>query len=426
MILKSVEPLLQENPDWGLVIIGKTDDKEYAGEILSLAAKNNIASQVHLVSETRDIAGIYRAAGVVVIASSTEGFSLVCLEAPSCGIITVATEGVGVHSEVLTHGKNGFLFPPGDEEALRKILADIINGKVSPDPSVIRKNIIDNWDLEKSVAGVAKSIRYSQLPGICNSRGLNFYKYPGIANSRVASYLKSELSGICNSRELRLPGITNSRNSVANAKCKFKKIENETTKVLTGFITCIDSFGFIACAMWEKPETPPNILLILADDLGYSDIGCYGGDVATPNLDGLAANGVQFTHFYNTARSCPSRASILTGLHPHQAGLGTMVDNTTDAPGYLGELNNQCVTIAEVLRGAGYSTYMTGKWHVAHSQDGSDKHNWPVQRGFDHYYGLISGASSYFDPQMMAYDNDTLLQYSCRILSDRCHFRHYG
>ena len=91
----------------------------------------------------------------------------------------------------------------------------------------------------------------------------------------------------------------------------------------------------------EKPKTPPNILLILADDLGYSDIGCYGSEIETPNLDGLAANGIQFTSFYSTARSCPSRASLLTGLHPHQAGLGSMVDNTTRAPGYLGELNNQ-------------------------------------------------------------------------------------
>jgi arylsulfatase A-like enzyme len=159
----------------------------------------------------------------------------------------------------------------------------------------------------------------------------------------------------------------------------------------------------------EKPKTQPNILLILADDLGYSDIGCYGSEIETPNLDILAANGVQFTNFYNTARSCPSRASLLTGLHPHQAGLGTMVDNTTDTPGYLGELNNQCVTIAEVLHGSGYSTYMTGKWHVAHSQDGSNKHNWPVQRGFDRYYGIISGATSFFDPEMLVYDNDTLL-----------------
>jgi mannosyltransferase len=156
MILKSVEPLLRENRNWGLVIIGKTDDKEYAAEILSRAAEKKIASQVHFVPETRDIAGIYRAANVVVIASSTEGFSLVCLEAPACGIITVATEGVGVHSEVLTHGKNGFLFPPGDEEALRKILSDIISASVTLNPVEIRQNIIDNWDLEKSALGLLK------------------------------------------------------------------------------------------------------------------------------------------------------------------------------------------------------------------------------------------------------------------------------
>jgi arylsulfatase A-like enzyme len=153
----------------------------------------------------------------------------------------------------------------------------------------------------------------------------------------------------------------------------------------------------------------PNILIILADDLGYSDIGCYGGDILTPNLDRLAAGGVRFTRFYNTARCCPSRASLLTGLHPHQAGLGSMVDHKYPEPGYIGELNPSCVTLAEVLNPAGYRTYMCGKWHVAHSQDGSDKHNWPLQRGFERYFGTIFGAGSYFDPRMVVCDNDTLL-----------------
>ncbi len=153
----------------------------------------------------------------------------------------------------------------------------------------------------------------------------------------------------------------------------------------------------------------PNIVLILADDMGYSDIGCFGGDIETPNLDKLADEGTMFTHFYNTARCCPSRASILTGLHPHQTGLGQMVDRATTTDGYLGEINNNCVTLAEVLGASGYSTYMTGKWHVAYSQDGSDKHDWPLQRGFDRYYGLIRGASSYFDPTEMVNNNDTLL-----------------
>lgn len=134
----------------------------------------------------------------------------------------------------------------------------------------------------------------------------------------------------------------------------------------------------------------PNIVILLADDLGYSDIGCYGSEIATPNLDRLAAGGLRFTQFYNTARCCPTRASLLTGLYPHQAGIGHMVDDK-NLPGYRGRLNERCVTIAEMLRPAGYFTAMAGKWHV-----GEKRPHWPVDRGFDRYYGLISGGSNYF------------------------------
>ena len=107
----------------------------------------------------------------------------------------------------------------------------------------------------------------------------------------------------------------------------------------------------------------PNIILMMSDDMGYSDIGCYGSAIDTPNLDRLAAGGLRFTQFYNTARCCPTRASLLTGLYPHQAGVGWMMsDNGVD--GYRGNLNNNCRTIAEVLHTAGYRTYMSGKWHV--------------------------------------------------------------
>ncbi len=149
----------------------------------------------------------------------------------------------------------------------------------------------------------------------------------------------------------------------------------------------------------------PNIVLIMADDMGYSDIGCYGGEIRTPNLDALAAGGIRFTQFYNTARCCPTRASLMTGLYPHQAGVGHMMeDKGYDA--YRGELNNRCVTIAEVLKQAGYSTYMAGKWHVTKSitPDG-DKHNWPCQRGFDRFFGTIHGAGSYYDPNSLTRDN---------------------
>jgi len=135
----------------------------------------------------------------------------------------------------------------------------------------------------------------------------------------------------------------------------------------------------------------PNIVLIMADDMGYSDIGCYGGEVNTPNLDGLAVGGLRFTEFYNGARCCPTRASLLTGLYAHQAGIGHMVGNK-GYPAYQGYLNEKCVTIAEVLKLAGYRTLMSGKWHV-----GENRPHWPVDRGFDKHYGLISGGANYFD-----------------------------
>ncbi len=137
-------------------------------------------------------------------------------------------------------------------------------------------------------------------------------------------------------------------------------------------------------------DSKPNILIIMADDMGYSDIGCFGSEIPTPNLDRLAREGVRLTQFYNCARCCPTRASLLTGLYSHQAGIGHMV-NQRPLPGYQGYLNGRCVTLAEALRPAGYRAAMSGKWHV-----GEDRPHWPVDRGFERYFGLISGASNYF------------------------------
>ncbi|MEA2063367.1 MAG: arylsulfatase [Gemmatimonadota bacterium] len=138
----------------------------------------------------------------------------------------------------------------------------------------------------------------------------------------------------------------------------------------------------------------PNIVIIMADDMGYSDIGCYGGEIETPNLDSLASGGIRFSQFYNAARCCPTRASLLTGLYPHQAGMGDMVshDSKRKQGPYQGYLNDRCVTIAEVLGSAGYNTYMSGKWHVGNAPE-----NWPRQRGFDRYFGPITGGNSYFE-----------------------------
>lgn len=161
--------------------------------------------------------------------------------------------------------------------------------------------------------------------------------------------------------------------------------------------------------------TQPNIILILADDMGYSDLGCYGSEIQTPNLDRLANNGLRFSQMYNSARCCPSRAALLTGLNPHQTGVGHMMD-ALGPDSYQGYLNQNCATIADVLRGAGYATYMSGKWHVGGRYDmlddsdwnrlmGDEEHPIPVQRGFDRFYGIVAGSANYFFPRMLMEDD---------------------
>jgi arylsulfatase len=154
---------------------------------------------------------------------------------------------------------------------------------------------------------------------------------------------------------------------------------------------------------YPKGRQRPNILLILNDDMGFSDIGCYGGEIDTPNLDRLAANGIRYSQFYNTARCSPSRASLLTGLHPHQTGIGILT-YSTGPEGYAGDLNKRCVTIAEVLKQSGYRTYMSGKWHVAASLK-QPTDSWPMQRGFDAFYGTIIGAGSFYNPNTLTRGN---------------------
>ena len=144
----------------------------------------------------------------------------------------------------------------------------------------------------------------------------------------------------------------------------------------------------------------PNFVLILADDMGYSDLGCYGSEINTPNLNSLGETGIRFTQMYNSARCCPSRAALLTGLNPQQTGVGHMtsnfgVANEFDIPAYQGYLNQNCTTIAEVLKSSGYTTLMSGKWHVGGGYDllddsswspGDDEHPVPTQRGCDKFY----------------------------------------
>ena len=162
-----------------------------------------------------------------------------------------------------------------------------------------------------------------------------------------------------------------------------------------------------------RAPSKPNIVLILADDLGYSDIGCYGSEIRTPNLDRLAQQGMRFSSMYNAARCCPTRASLLTGCYPHRAGIGHMIGDL-GIPSYRGRLLDENITLSESLKGLGYSTFLSGKWHVGGDYDsrladqwtpGDNKHPTPLQRGFDRFYGLLDGASSFFNPHYLMEDD---------------------
>ena len=168
---------------------------------------------------------------------------------------------------------------------------------------------------------------------------------------------------------------------------------------------CFEGVKRIAGTSTQKK---PNIVLIMADDMGFSDIGCYGGEIETPNINKLAANGLKYRQFYNTARCCPTRAALMTGLYSHKSGLGWMTVSDLGKPGYIGELNNNCITIAQGLKPAGYRCYISGKWHVIFDKDmeqDSPKHNWPLQRGFDRYYGHLAGDGGYYKPRALTRDN---------------------
>lgn len=163
-------------------------------------------------------------------------------------------------------------------------------------------------------------------------------------------------------------------------------------KILLVLILWAAAFSAFSQGKSNRNAEKPNVVVILLDDMGFSDFSCYGSEIPTPNIDALAKDGRKFSTFYNAARCCPSRASLLTGLYPHNAGMGGMVKfNMNNKGPYQGYLAPEKPTIAEVLKKAGYQTFMSGKWHV-----GEDSSCWPLKRGFDKYFGLIGGASNHF------------------------------
>ena len=158
-------------------------------------------------------------------------------------------------------------------------------------------------------------------------------------------------------------------------------------------------------------EGAPNILVILVDDLGYSDLGCYGGEIQTPNVDNLSEQGLRYTNFHVNPMCSPTRASLLTGLNAHNAGVGHVAHSDSGFPGYAMELTKHCATAAEVFRDTGYSTMAIGKWHLCKDSDkhaSANRHSWPLQRGFDQFYGILGGFTNFHHPDRLIEGNSFL------------------
>ena len=162
------------------------------------------------------------------------------------------------------------------------------------------------------------------------------------------------------------------------------------------------SLALTAAQAASNDPARPNILVVVADDMGYADLGSFGSEIETPNLASLAASGVQLTNFQAMPACSPTRAALLTGADPHQVGLGNMAEETAPnqegKKGYEGYLNDRAVTIASLLRDSGYDTYLTGKWHL-----GSSEQTGPDQRGFEHSFSLLSGGASHYPDMKPAY-----------------------
>jgi len=202
--------------------------------------------------------------------------------------------------------------------------------------------------------------------------------------------------------------------NIQQVKLQSNRIRSSNVNGCLLIAICVMSFLLGSCnSPKNKSESKPNqtnVLLILVDDLGFSDLGCYGGEINTPNIDQLASEGLRLRQCYNNGMCAPSRASLLTGKYPHQVGMG-FFNMDLKEPGYEGYLKNE-PTLASLLKDQGYQTFISGKWHL-----GNEHENWPLQRGFDRFFGFIDGGSSYFDdtPIMKVVDDHRFVVDSMRV-----------
>jgi arylsulfatase A-like enzyme len=161
----------------------------------------------------------------------------------------------------------------------------------------------------------------------------------------------------------------------------------------------------------QPPSDAPNIIVVLLDDLGYSDFGAYGSEIDTPTQDRVAERGLRLTNYHTAAVCSPARAALLTGLNPHRAGFATVASRDIGFPGYAMELAEDVLTLPEILREAGYATFAVGKWHLVRDgsmHDAAARRSWPIQRGFDRYYGCLEGFTNFFHPNRLMIDNSPL------------------
>src|SRR6478672_11090019 len=155
----------------------------------------------------------------------------------------------------------------------------------------------------------------------------------------------------------------------------------------------------------RAPAGAPNVLVVVLDDVGFAQLGCYGSDLETPTFDGLAANGLRFTNFHTTALCSPTRACVMTGRNHHRVRMGRITDLDNGFPGYHSRIPKSATLLPEILRDAGYATYAVGKWHLTpedECHEGASRARWPLGRGFDRWYGFFAGETHQFAPALVS------------------------